>query len=137
VWKKAFICSEPCNKVYHWACLEKMIHSDSHQGRGRIDCAYCRREVDIDYYLIQITLYDLQCAKNQGYDVADAVASVHQLNGKVESIEDLEVEYYLPNTYIADIPKNRRLASRSTALARGRSHKTTPRIGGRCSSIRR
>jgi hypothetical protein len=87
ICNKVFVCSEPCNKTFHPACLEKMVDqleetAWEEEKKPDYRCCYCRREFDLRFYQNEIFGRYLLGLKAGGYDVSDAM---QQLCKKLEA----------------------------------------------------
>jgi hypothetical protein len=84
---KVFVCSDPCNKVFHPSCMERMIEQiDESAYQADEDahyrCCYCRRDFDINYYNLELFMRELLGLKaSGGYYVDDVIkqATKHYL----------------------------------------------------------
>jgi hypothetical protein len=140
--KKVFFkCSAPCNKVFHTNCLEQAMEQTQetafdHDEEPEHKCCYCRRQIDVDDYLLQIYARHLETLNASGcYDVREAIEQVdaQMENGQVD--EDVEyVIYELRDTSFQKKPKQ---AKNQKNQNKHQSQQKTPRmrikqnIGGR------
>ena len=75
-----FICSEPCNKMFHPSCLQKVLQqtedtfeSDDENEEPKHSCCYCRREYDMENYYMEVYLRELKGLQAGGYYVMNAI----------------------------------------------------------------
>ena len=100
IWKEAFVCSSPCNKKFHINCLDTVFQNDNDNSRMYdvpeiFRCCYCRREVDIARFFLEIFVKDLNKLHKQGYNVTKALSITNSMiDGTIEP-EPLEHEIYL------------------------------------------
>jgi hypothetical protein len=75
--KTKVVCAEPCNKVFHSFCLDKMIDQIENNNEDLRDsdfrCCYCRREFDIHQYDLDILIEELKNMKKLGYHIGDSI----------------------------------------------------------------
>lgn len=76
--KDVFICSEPCNKIFHPNCIERMMDETAYGNLHR--CCYCRREIQMDSYLKEMYINALMKMKAGGYCIDEALQMI-ELNG--------------------------------------------------------
>jgi hypothetical protein len=97
IYKRAFICSEPCNNVFHTTCMEKMIYQECAMMTGiRVPnrCCYCRRNINMNNYNLELYSNKLLMYKNLGYDISSAVKTITERFGP-ESGEVNNDEHWL------------------------------------------
>jgi hypothetical protein len=107
VGKLFFACSAPCNKVFHTSCMEKAMeqteeaaYDEDEEAQHR--CCYCRRNISVDSYQLQLLARHLLTLRSQGHDVRDALKKVEtQLKTGIydeefsyEIFEVRDVDYY-------------------------------------------
>jgi hypothetical protein len=128
ITNKVFICSEPCGKTFHPACMEKMIdqieenawqEGDDEDKQTEYRCCYCRREFDIQNHDIEIFMRHLLGLKAGGYDVSEAIIQAHNnVNALGGEVDDSTFEYniYIPfdKTYIKKPKQAKRAAFKKT-----------------------
>jgi hypothetical protein len=81
IHNKMFVCSHPCNKIFHQECIEKMIERIDNVSSNTIEdeseiiykCCYCCREFDINNYTFELFIYELSKYRSRGYVVSDAM----------------------------------------------------------------
>jgi hypothetical protein len=101
---KMFICSEPCNKVFHLECLDKMIDRiedivDDVSKKPDYRCCYCRRSFDINNYDLTLFTQELLYLKNIGYKINDVLiqASFNSvIHGDETNYTEYEYELFTP-----------------------------------------
>jgi hypothetical protein len=86
IQKKLFICSSPCNKLFHPSCLEKHFEqtanafydeNDDNDDEPVFRCCYCRRTTNINAYLLEVFADSLVSMQKSGcYSVEDALQDV-------------------------------------------------------------
>jgi len=72
--KMAISCSNPCNKVFHSSCLEKIFEQEQETQAEEVDdtkrfysthrCCYCRRYINIRSYTLKKFAHELIALKN-------------------------------------------------------------------------
>ena len=108
-----FICTEPCNKMFHPSCLEKVIEqteetfeTDDENEEPKHSCCYCRREYDMENYYTEVYLRELKNLRASGYYIGDAVSKLKE-DG---ILTDGEYEIYMLHNTDDDIkPKNQKI----------------------------
>ena len=85
IQKDVFICSEPCNKLFHPSCLERMMDETEltayqYQKDTLHRCCYCRREIQMETYLKEVYVNALMKMKAGGYNVDEALQLI-EMNG--------------------------------------------------------
>ena len=111
--KKAyFMCSAPCDKTFHTNCLEQAMEQTQETALDADEepehkCCYCRREIDVDHYLLQIyARYLKTLGAGGGYDISEAMAQVKDQfqNGNLD--DDVEyIIYEIRDKYYQKKPK--------------------------------
>lgn len=86
IQKKMFICSSPCNKVFHPSCLEKHFEqtedafyyeNNENDAVPVFRCCYCRRTTNIRAYVLEVFADSLVSMQKSGcYSVEDALQDV-------------------------------------------------------------
>jgi predicted nucleic acid-binding Zn ribbon protein len=71
IYRDYFICSEPCNKVFHVDCVEKMIKQTviaayEVDEKPQYKCCYCRRSFNIADYLLELDIRYLRMLMKTG-----------------------------------------------------------------------
>jgi len=123
--KMAIICSSPCHKKFHPACLEKIFKNEQECQSEEVEpneaftslhrCCYCRRSINIHYYSLKRFAHELISMKNnRQYDVTQALDRVfHNLKiaySKSSHNAVEEDEEIMENIYeIYYIEENRRI----------------------------
>jgi hypothetical protein len=98
--KKFFQCGAPCGKVFHTGCVEKMLEQIEESAfdadeEPNFRCCYCRRDIDIDNYTLQLFGQHLVEMHGCSHDVSDAIRRVEYLIKNNEKLdEDESFEYY-------------------------------------------
>ena len=138
IQKTFFQCSAPCDKVIHVACMEKMIERTNEAAweagrKAEHKCCYCRREINIDCYILQRFARHLATLKSRAcYDVSNALDDIlEQLAaGKIDN--DLEYEIYeIPPAFHQKKPKQaKRTMAKNPAIKQVRM-RVKQNIGGR------
>lgn len=106
IQKKMFICSSPCNKVFHPSCLEKHFQqtadafydeNDENDGDPVFRCCYCRRTTNIDAYLLEVFADSLVSMQKSGcYSVEDALQDVrNELKNNTDGDYNFDYEIYM------------------------------------------
>ena len=106
IQKKMFICSKPCNKIFHPSCLEKHFEqtanafyaeNDDNDDEPVFRCCYCRRTTNINAYFLEVfadSLVSLQ--KSRCYSVEDALQNVrHDLKNNTDGEYNFDYEIYM------------------------------------------
>lgn len=124
--KMFFACPAPCHKVFHTSCLEHaMEQTEALAAETDVEavhkCCYCRRQINIDNYWLQLFARRLTTLGAIGYLVKPALASV-EFQLKHNQFEDIAYDIYELNaTGYFKKPKQSNLCRQKT-----RPHK--PRI---------
>lgn len=98
--KKFFECGAPCGKAFHPGCIEKMLEqteetANENDEEANFRCCYCRRDIDIDNYTLQLFAQHLITLNGCSHDVTDAIRRVEFLLKNNEKLdEDESFEYY-------------------------------------------
>jgi hypothetical protein len=136
--KNYFVCGAPCRKVFHPGCIEKML-KQSEESAYEADeepmfrCCYCRRDIDLDNYDLQLFAQHLIALNNYSYDVHDALKRVVFLLKNNEKPDDDEAfEYYelRDNTYVKK-PKQPKREILKKRVSNPRQFRIKQNIGGR------
>ena len=96
IQKDVFICSEPCNKLFHPGCIERMMDETAYGNLHR--CCYCRREIQMDSYMKEVYINALMKMKAGGYCVDEALQMI-ELNG-VNQDEGYAIYLLMPMEYV-------------------------------------
>lgn len=106
--KKFFQCGPPCGKVFHTGCIEKMLEQIEKTAfdvdeEPKFRCCYCRRDIDIDSYTLQLFAQELVQLQSCLHDVTNALRRVEHLiknNEKLEEDESFEYYQLRDNTHV-------------------------------------
>ena len=93
--KTYFRCGSPCSKVFHTGCIEKMMEQIEESANEADDepnyrCCYCRRDIEINNYLLQLFAQKLIAIHGETHDIRDALKEVEYKMSKNEYLEDDE-----------------------------------------------
>ena len=136
-----FICSSPCNKVFHMDCMYKMMDRTEEAAYEANEypqhkCCYCRRSINMRNYLLKNYADTLLISRNTGYyDVSNPMYKVVQYKscvfmGKPE--EDISYENYeLIDTTRIKKPKQANLKKKQTFVRKQPRVHVKQNIGGR------
>jgi|UniRef100_A0A6C0HXH6 hypothetical protein len=99
--KKFFECGAPCGKVFHTGCIDKMLDQIEETAANADEepnyrCCYCRRDIDIENYALQLVAQELIGLHGSLHDASGAIRRMKFLiknNQKVD--EDELFEYYI------------------------------------------
>lgn len=137
---KVFVCSAPCNKVFHPSCMERMIEQldeSAYQAdeEPHYRCCYCRRNFDINYYNLELFVRELLGFKSRGgYYVDKAVkqATNHYLTLPDDAAEESELFDYEIETFIslAHIKKPKQSKNAVFKLQKNRQRNNRPTRNG-------
>lgn len=137
--KKYFECSAPCGKVFHTSCIEKMMEQIEETANetdedANFRCCYCRRDIDVDNYMLQLFANHLITLDKTSYDVRDAmkrVAFLMKTNEKPD--EDESFDYYQLIRYVNYMkkPKQPKRQILKKQLHSPRQFRVKQNIGGR------
>jgi len=134
IQKKMFVCSKPCNKVFHSSCLEKQFQLttdtayEEDSGEPVFRCCYCRRTTNINIFFIEVfidnmvTLQNSRCFFTQ--DVIDDLRHKIKYDPHGEFNEDYEI-YSLHCTRFFKKPKQSKRTEIGNKL---KSHKKMTRV---------
>ncbi len=140
-----FVCSSPCNKVFHTACMDKMMEQTEEaayeaNAEAVHKCCYCRRTIGLRNYRIQLFVRHLSVLRNMGYyDVSDALRKLKTAydfvyvpgkNDKPEEDESYEIYEIRDNNYIKKPKEAKRAIFKKTIQKQPRIH-IKQNIGGR------
>lgn len=141
-----FICSSPCNKVFHMDCMDKMMEQTEEAAYEANEeavhkCCYCRRTMSLRNYRIQLFVRHLTVLRNMGYyDVTDALRKLMILryslchvrgeNDYPKEDESYEIYELRDNTYIKKPKQAKRALFKKTIQKQPRVH-IKQNIGGR------
>ena len=104
-----YVCTEPCNKLFHSECLEKIMDQQEDDFyanhdmaeiltknlKPQIRCAYCRREINADAFILDNTFRELLHLRAGGYNVSEALSKVVNARGKMGDEETFDIEYFI------------------------------------------
>ena len=136
-----FICSSPCNKVFHMDCMYKMMDRTEEAAYEANEypqhkCCYCRRSINMRNYLLKNYADTLLISRNTGYyDVSNPMYKVVQYKscvfmGKPE--EDISYENYeLIDTTRVKKPKQANLKKKQTFVRKQPRVHVKQNISGR------
>ena len=135
--QKAFAqCSAPCNKVFHTACIEKIIEQTEENAynedkEAEHKCCYCRRSIDVNRYALQDVVRRLMCLKRGGYYVNEALQQVKKelLNNDYEEDGPYNI-YFNERIYYEKKPKQTKRMAQKKITKQPRIH-IKQNIGGR------
>jgi hypothetical protein len=135
--KSFLVCSEPCNKVFHLACVEEAFRQiEENANENEEDpvhrCCYCRRLVNINNYDLEVFAKTLRVLRDSNcYDIGDALALIrHHIKHNIDD-EDADYVIYLPKNRTSEErkPKHSKQSKfKRTQLPRARK---TQKIGMR------
>ena len=135
--KVYFMCSAPCNKVFHTNCLEQAMEQTQETALDADEepehkCCYCRRQIDVDHYLLQLYGRYLKTLGASGaYDISEAMELVKEQlqNGQVDDNAEYII-YELRDKYYQKKPKQAKnqIKQKTTSVPRMRIKQN---IGGR------
>lgn len=91
--KTYFRCGAPCSKVFHISCIEKMMEQTEESAYETDDepnyrCCYCRRDIELNNYLLQLFEHKLIAIHSQSYDIRDALYHIEFKMSRNEPIEE-------------------------------------------------
>jgi hypothetical protein len=131
-----YVCSAPCNKIFHQKCLEKVMDQqeddfyaahdedeiEAKKIKPQVRCAYCRREINTDTFILDKTLRELLQLRAGGYDVNDAIHKVVAANGSMDNgEEEFYIEYFVNvNCAYVKKPKQTFRAFATKKMTRGK-----------------
>ena len=141
IYRDYFVCSAPCNKVFHVSCMEKMMN-ETKQAAYEADeepqhkCCYCRRSFDRQNYLAQLWGRHLIMLRNTGYyDVSDAWCKLQRMiknDGSILFEEHVSCEVYeLRDITRVKKPKQANLKKKQTFVRKQPRVHVKQNIGGR------
>ena len=101
ITKTFFVCSAPCNKIFHVSCMEQSMEQ-TEQAAWEADedaehkCCYCRRSIDVDKYHLHLMGRHLSTLRAGGcHDVSDAIEQIkEQLSSGTLEDDDFEYAIY-------------------------------------------
>ena len=103
--KMAISCSNPCNKLFHASCLEKIFEQEEEAQAEDVDlttqfipthqCCYCRRYINIKSYTLKKFVHELIALKNSRcFHVDEALQQVlHNLNIELKCSPEKKEEF--------------------------------------------
>ena len=76
--KTYFRCGSPCSKAFHTGCIEKMMEQTEESANETDDepnyrCCYCRRDIEINNYLLQHFSQKLIAMHGETHDIREAL----------------------------------------------------------------
>jgi len=106
--KTYFQCGPPCSKVFHTGCIEKMMEQVEDNAyeldeEPNYKCCYCRRDIEINNYLLQLFAQKLIAMHGETHDIRDAIKHVEFKMGRNELLEEdesLEIYELIDISYI-------------------------------------
>lgn len=136
--KTYFQCGAPCSKVFHTGCMDKMMGqieetADDSDEEPMYRCCYCRRDIDIDNYMLQLFAKQLVMLQNSSHDVTEALNRVEYLiknNQKPDEDECFE-SYELRDISFIQKPKQPKRQILKKQLHKPRQNRIKQNIGGR------
>jgi hypothetical protein len=131
--KTAFVCSNPCSKVFHPTCLEETFiqhdeNAEDEETAAQQRCCYCRRHVNMDHYELELFGQQLRALRDSnGYDVHDALCLI-QYNIKNNTSDDDHDVYdiYLPKNQTNEERKPKQ--SKKAAYQKNKKTHVVPRV---------
>jgi len=135
--QKAFAkCSEPCSKVFHTTCFEKIIEQTEiaaaeEDVEADHKCCYCRRSIDVNRYALQDVARRLICLRRGGYYVNEALKQVKKelLNNDYDQDGPYHI-YFSHSIYYEKKPKQAKRSAPKKITKQPRIH-VKQNIGGR------
>ncbi len=112
--KTCFMCTDPCNKVFHPACLEESFiqaeENNDEDDEVQHRCCYCRRHLNLSNYGLELFAQNLRRLGNsKGFDVDGALELIKKnIANNVDQDEDednYEIYYTKNQTGEARKPK--------------------------------
>ena len=100
IQKTFFKCGAPCGKIFHASCMEQMIERTNEVAWGEDKeaehkCCYCRREINIDSYILQRFTRHLNTLKASGcWEVSTALGQIRDQLISGNFNEDLEYQLF-------------------------------------------
>ena len=140
IQKTFFQCGAPCNKIFHVSCMEQMIERTidaawEEDKEPEHKCCYCRREIDINQYMLQLTVRQLTTLKAGGcYYVGAALTQLKYQMANGDADEDIEYEIFeiRPNYYEKKPKQAKKTAyAKKTATTKQPRMRVKQNIGGR------
>jgi len=110
--KTYFICGEPCSKVFHIACIQKMMDQIEETAYDSIDdpdeepnyrCCYCRRDIHYDNYMLQLFEHQFTILHGISYDAQDAIDRINhyiKTDDKKDQEETFKIYDLIDMSYI-------------------------------------
>ena len=130
-------CADPCNKVFHNSCLERLMEQTEEAAydedrEAEHKCCYCRRTIDMHYYNLLRVERHLRTMSRNCYSVSDALQTIHFEMYKRDGPDDniMYEIYEVRDMYYKKKPKQ---AKRVQAMKQTRAPRVHIRqnIGGR------
>ena len=137
ITKTFFQCSAPCNKIIHVSCMEQMMEQAEEaawQEDKEVEhkCCYCRREINIEKYCLQLVARRLVTLHKGGYEVKDAMKMIKKQMLDEELEEDIEYNIYeLHDTHFIKKPKQSKRVDYKKAQQKPKRITIKQNIGGR------
>jgi hypothetical protein len=134
--KAYFICSEPCNKVFHMGCLDEAFKNVAETAYYNDEeavqrCCYCRRHVNFDNYELETLAHELRTIQySKCYQVEDALALIkHNIEHNIIFDQDDEYVVYGPK-YMPQKKQPKEPKFKKTQLSRRLTNVRVARVGG-------
>lgn len=134
IQKKMFVCSAPCNKIFHSSCLEKQFQQttdsayEEYIGEPIFKCCYCRRTTNINVFCMELFIDNMVSLQNSRcfftQDVIDDLRYKIKYDPDGEFREDYQI-YSLHCTRFFKKPKQSKRTEIGNKL---KSHKKMPRV---------
>jgi hypothetical protein len=138
IQKTFFRCGAPCNKIFHISCMEQMIERTEEAAweedkEPEHKCCYCRRQIDIDLYLLQRIARHFSTLKASGcYDVSRAFNQIKAQINEGELDEEIEYEIFeIKRIYYEKKPKQSKKAAAKKPIHHAPRMRVKQNIGGR------
>lgn len=136
--KKFFQCGTPCGKVFHTGCIEKMLEQSNEVAyesdeEPNFRCCYCRRDINIDNYVLQLIAQHLIELSRCSHNVLNALKRVEfliQNNEKLHEDESFEYYEFRDNAFIKK-PKQPKRQKLNMRIRMPRQIRIKQNIGGR------
>ena len=136
--KTYFQCGSPCSKVFHTNCIEKMMEQIEESANETDDepnyrCCYCRRDIEINNYLLQLFAQKLIAIHGETHDIRDALKEVEYKISRNEYLEEDEslIIYELINISYIKKPKQSKRQILKKRVCMPRKIIIKQNIGGR------
>jgi len=117
ITKTFFACSAPCNKIFHVSCMEQSMEQ-TEQAAWEADedpqhkCSYCRRQIDVEKYMLHLMARRLFTLKAGGHEVSTSIQLIkNQLKTGILEDDDFEYAIYeIRDTFYVKKPKQSKRA---------------------------